>query len=75
MDDNECIPRRGSGKFQYIVSELIDVRQDLREDLDVLTAMVSQKDVKIDALYTTLVTGREKETSFSGKLENEHVTL
>lgn len=57
LEYNECFPRRGRGKSKSIVFELIDVQKGLREELDIISAMVAHNDADIAALKAASVKG------------------
>lgn len=71
----DCIPRRGGGKFKSTISELVVVQKGLRKELDVMSVMVSQKDIKIANLKAASIKGGEEGPNSNKKLSNENAAL
>lgn len=75
LEENNCIPKRGSKKPKSFVSDLIDMQKGLRDEVAVLIATVDQKDAEIVTLRTRSYTQGEKRANFSGELKVKNTTL
>lgn len=54
---------------------MVDILNILREDLDVLIALLDYKDAAIDALKATYIKGKKEGSSSIGKLNSKNVAL
>lgn len=41
LEDNEYIPKRGNGKSRSLVSEQLDAQRSLKDEVNILTALVT----------------------------------